>query len=189
MTCTATDSDAVNSPVSVSFTVTVVPVLSLAQPANVAVDATSGHGAVVSYGAPAVSGVANPSPPAAICSPASGSTFAIGPTTVSCKVSDAAAVPAQATVSFTVTVKGAAAQLTDLGQSVQGLSHGKVLAAPVAAAASALAAGHPLLASLDLDGFIALVVVLQHAGAIPAATAQALIADAVRIISVVGASR
>jgi hypothetical protein len=184
--CTATDADAVNSPASVSFTITVVSVLALAQPGSITVDATSPAGAVVHYPVPAVSDPANAHPPAAVCTPASGSTFAIGTTTVTCTVKDPAATPASVSKSFTVTVLGAAAQLTDLAGALPGGVGGQLLAPDVAAAASALAAGQKLLATLDLDKFIAAVAVLEHAGAISPAAAQTLTAAAQQIIAVIG---
>ena len=186
VTCTATDALAVPTSTSVTFTVTVVPVLSLAQPNDITVDATSPRGAKVAFPVPAVSDPANPQPPAAVCAPASGSTFAIGTTTVTCTADDSSAMPPSVTVAFTVTVKGAAAQLADLATTLQDISHGKLLAPAVTAAAAALAAGHPLLAVIDLTQFIVEVAVLQHAGAFTAATAQALTADAARIIAVIG---
>ncbi len=160
--------------------------MSLAQPGNITVDATNPAGATASYANPAVSDPANPHPPTAICTPASGSVFAIGVTTVTCTAQDSSAVPAQVSVSLTVTVNGAAAQLADLYQAVQGVSHGTLLARTIAQAQAELAAGHPALASFTLDLFIFAVDVLQAEHAFPAATAQALIADAHRIIVVQG---
>ena len=48
------------------------------------------------------------------CTPASGSTFAIGTTTVTCTVSDSDDTPSSVSQSFTVTVNGAATQVSDL---------------------------------------------------------------------------
>jgi hypothetical protein len=115
VTCTATDSDDTNSPVSQSFTVTVNDTdLGLTnQPTNLTVNATSPQGATVTYTPPTV--VDEDSPlPTANCSPASGSTFAIGTTTVTCTVSGSDDTPNSVSQSFTVTVNGAATQVSAL---------------------------------------------------------------------------
>jgi hypothetical protein len=114
VTCTATDSDDTNSPVSQSFTVTVkdvtAPTLNL--PGPITVNATSPSGASVTYTVTAT----DPDNPASqltiTCSPASGSTFAIGTTTVNCTASDPSGNSSSG--SFQVVVKGAAAQVNDL---------------------------------------------------------------------------
>jgi hypothetical protein len=108
--------DAVGNQSVGSYTVTVRdvdgPKLSL--PSNLVVNATSPAGAAVTYSASADDVGA---PPATIsCSPPSGSTFAIGQTTVSCTATDSLGNPS--TGSFTVTVKGAKEQLADLIQKV-----------------------------------------------------------------------
>ena len=104
VTCTATDT-AGNSG-SAQFTVTVQdttgPALSL--PASIAVEATSLAGAVASYGASAsdlVDGAVGVS-----CSPASGSTFPIGVTTVNCTAADSRANSSAGSFSVTVTDSG-----------------------------------------------------------------------------------
>jgi hypothetical protein len=88
---------------SASFTVTVrdttAPLLTL--PAPITKAATSSSGAAVSFTASAsdlVSGAVAP-----VCSPASGSTFAVGTATVTCTATDAAGNAASGT--FTVTVQ------------------------------------------------------------------------------------
>ena len=99
--CTATD--AANNVGNASFTVTVLdstaPALSNV-PVNVSVEATSLSGAAVTYTAPTASdavGVVSQG-----CTPASGSVFPMGPTTVRCTAADAAHNVGNA--SFTVTV-------------------------------------------------------------------------------------
>src|SRR5207244_4275808 len=72
-----------------------VPVLNL--PANITAEATSAAGAVVTFTATA-SGADGP----VSCTPASGSTFALGTTTVNCSATNPAGT---ATGSFTVTVQ------------------------------------------------------------------------------------
>lgn len=100
--CTAEDNS--GNAVSGSFPVTVVdttaPVLAL--PAPFSVPTVSPGGAVVTYTATAEDVVSGPV--AVTCSPASGTTFPIGVTTVSCSASDAAGNTA--TGAFAVTVTG-----------------------------------------------------------------------------------
>ena len=89
---------------------TTPPVLSL--PGTMTVDATSPQGAVVSYTVTATDPDNQPNQLTITCSPASGSTFPIGTTTVNCQASDPAGNTA--TGSFQVVVKGATAQISDL---------------------------------------------------------------------------
>jgi hypothetical protein len=103
VTCTATD-DSLNS-TNASFNVTVTevvdttpPVLTL--PANITVDALSASGAVVNFTASANDLVDGPVP--VNCTPASGSLFPIGTTTVNCSATDSHGNSASG--SFTVTV-------------------------------------------------------------------------------------
>jgi YVTN family beta-propeller protein len=139
--------------------------LSITPPANVTTDAD------------------DTSPPAAACTPASGSTFAIGTTTVNCSATDSDDTPSTVTTSFTVTVEGAAAQLAGLSQAVQGVGKRTTLADSVAAVQQQLAAGDTSRACRTLTRFIA-DVNHQTPRYIPAATAAQLIADAQRIQAV-----
>jgi len=82
-------------------------------PANLTVNATSPQGATVTYRPPTVMDEDSPLPPGN-CTPASGSTFAIGTTTVTCTVSDNDDTPSSVSQSFTVTVNGAATQVSAL---------------------------------------------------------------------------
>ncbi|MEA2217713.1 MAG: hypothetical protein QOJ35_339 [Solirubrobacteraceae bacterium] len=97
--CTATDTSA--NTTMATFTVRVADTTppTIAVPANIAAQATSSAGAVVSYAASAddVVGVASFG-----CVPASGATFPAGTTTVTCSAADAAGNGAHAT--FTVAV-------------------------------------------------------------------------------------
>jgi hypothetical protein len=86
----------------------VPPVLNV--PSTITVPATAPDGAVVAYTATATDNE-DPSP-VVTCSPASGSMFPIGTTTVTCKSSDASGNVSQA--SFLVKVKGAVDQINDL---------------------------------------------------------------------------
>ena len=84
-------------------------------PATITINATSPHGAVVTYTPPTAVDESGDSPaPTVSCTPASGATFAIGTTTVTCTASDSDDTNSPVSASFTVTVKGAAAQVNDL---------------------------------------------------------------------------
>ena len=102
---------------------TIPPVLSI--PANVTANATSPAGATITFAAPATdtgdSGVAS-----VVCSPLSGTLFAISTTTVHCTATDVAGNTTHG--SFTVHVKSAAEQLVDLGTAVTGVGPGTNLA-------------------------------------------------------------
>ena len=69
-------------------------------PNNISVEATSAAGAAVTFTATATDVVTSPLTPS--CTPASGSTFGLGTTTVNCSATDAAGN--KGTASFTVTV-------------------------------------------------------------------------------------
>lgn len=83
-----------------TFTVTVrdlsAPPPELTVPANITAEATSSAGAVVTFTATATNGAT------ILCSPASGSTFALGTTTVNCTATNAGGSDAD---SFTITVR------------------------------------------------------------------------------------
>jgi hypothetical protein len=130
--------------------------LALAQPSNVTVDATSPAGAVVTLN-PAVTDESL-STVTVGCLPASGSTFAIGDTSVTCTATDTDGDTNSPVVSqpFNVHVKGAAEQLADLATDVQGVGPGQSLANLVASAQSLLAANHVHGACGTLNDFIGL---------------------------------
>jgi predicted outer membrane repeat protein len=86
-------------------------------PESFSVNATSPAGAVVSYSLPTVIDE-DAILPTVDCSPAPGSTFVIGVTTVTCTVTDPDDTNSPVTQSFTVTVNGAAAQLGGLVTTV-----------------------------------------------------------------------
>ena len=88
ITCTATDSNG-NSAIPTTFIVHVVDTTApvIAAHADVTVEATSASGAVVSYTSPTTSDIVDGSGTAS-CSPVSGSTFALGNTTVTCNATD-----------------------------------------------------------------------------------------------------
>jgi HYR domain/PA domain len=116
VSCTATD--AAGNTSQASFTVTILDTTapSLAVSPNVTADATSPAGASVNYAVTAtdLSGSAT-----VTCTPTSGATFQIGITSVVCQAQDPSGNTA--TGSFTVTVKGASAQINDLQRAVAGL--------------------------------------------------------------------
>jgi hypothetical protein len=100
--CTASDTH--GNTATASFTVTVVdttpPALSNV-PASVTLEASGPGGAVAAYTAPSATDLVDGARPVG-CSPASGSTFALGANTVTCTASDTRGNTA--TASFTVTV-------------------------------------------------------------------------------------
>jgi hypothetical protein len=162
--------------------------LSIAQPANITTDATGPSGATVTYPLPAVTDPDDTTPPTAVCSPPSGSVFPIGTTTVTCTATDSKDLNSPVSTSFTITVEGAAAQLADLYQAVQGVGSGKFLASIVAVAQQQVAAGHPSMACVTLTEFM-IEVQAQTPWSIPPGTAAQLITDAERIQAVLGCGR
>jgi hypothetical protein len=153
VTCTATDAAGNSS--SGQFIVTVLdvtpPVLTL--PANITVNAVSPSGAPVGYSATAVDAVDGPVTP--VCSPASGSTFPIATTTVTCTATDAAGNAS--TGQFTVKVRGAAEQLQDLIAASNALPPGTALGDKARSAAASLAAGNTLTSCSTLQSYLDLV--------------------------------
>jgi hypothetical protein len=105
VTCTATD--AAGNTASITFSVTITPPPdstppTITVPANLSVITGSTSGTAVTYAASAtddVDGSVNVS-----CTPSSGSTFAVGTTTVTCTARDAAGNSATKTFTVTVTV-------------------------------------------------------------------------------------
>ena len=150
-------------------------------PASQTVAATDPAGAAVTYTAAARDNL--DATPAVACSKASGSTFAIGTTTVTCTATDHAGN--QATASFSVTVRGAAAQLADLKTAVTGVGSGTSLADKAQAALSAAQAGDTATACGVLREFLN-EVRAQNGKMLTAAQAQQFTADATRIRTVLG---
>ena len=168
------------------LTQTVIPDTDLAItiPANITTDATGPGGATVSYGRPTVSDeeIITPAP---TCSPVSGSTFAVGITPVTCTAGDPDDTPSIVTTTFTVTVRGAPAQLSDLHQAVIGVGPGTSLADKVTQAQRYLAAGDIADTCSTLSALVHQVQA-QSDKAILAAQAATLISDAQRIQAVLG---
>ena len=117
VTCSAQDT-AGNSAVE-TFTVTVqdttAPTLQLPSSDDVTVEATSASGASVTYTAIATDAV-DGSQVQVICTPESGSTFALGQTTVNCEAQDSADNIASG--SFTVTVQDTTAPDVEITEAV-----------------------------------------------------------------------
>jgi HYR domain len=103
VTCTATDNHgntgSATFTVTVTFTDTTAPAFTPNPPPNISQETSNPAGTTVTY---SVAATDNSGAASVTCNPASGSTFPVGPTTVSCTAEDAA--HNQATASFTVTV-------------------------------------------------------------------------------------
>src|SRR5713226_7747137 len=113
--------------VSQSFTVTVLDTdLGLAGvPADITTNATSPSGTVVAYASPIAVDESGDSPPATVsCAPVSGSTFAIGTTTVTCTASDADDTPNTVSQGFTVTVLDTDLAITGVPADVTAIATG-----------------------------------------------------------------
>lgn len=134
--CSATDADDAPSTVTTTLTVMVVDkdLALTGVPAAVTVNATSPTGAAVSFTPPTAAD--EETPPAVSCDHASGSTFPIGTTTVTCSATDTDDTPNTTSANFTVTVIGVASQLQGLLSFVQSLPPGTSLAHKVNSAAS-----------------------------------------------------
>jgi hypothetical protein len=111
VTCTATDSHGnTSNPASFSVTVGDTTPPSVSVPAPITAEATGASGAAVTFSASANDIVDGSI--AASCSPSSGSTFAIGTTTVNCSATDAHGN--KGTASFNVTVQDTAKPVLSL---------------------------------------------------------------------------
>jgi uncharacterized repeat protein (TIGR03803 family) len=184
VTLTATDNRGpVNSGSAIVTVVDTTPP-AISRPQNIEADATSSAGAVVSFQAPAASD--NCTLAGITSSPASGSTFAIGDTTVVWTATDAAGN--QASFSFTVHVKGAAEQVNDLIGLVKSLhlqsEAASSLIVKLRGASSALRRGNDRAAFGSLEAFVN-EVDAQTGKKFTAEQADVLIANATRIRSVV----
>ncbi|MGI8708072.1 MAG: HYR domain-containing protein [Actinomycetota bacterium] len=111
VSCSATD--AAGNTANQSFKITVVDTTApvIASHGDVTAEATSASGAAVSYTSPATSDAVDGAG-TATCTPASGSTFQLGDTTVSCSATDAAGNTATSTT-FKVTVQDTTAPTID----------------------------------------------------------------------------
>jgi hypothetical protein len=163
---------------------TVAPALIV--PASVVANATSPSGAAVSYTVTA-SDALDPSP-VVLCSPSSGSIFAIGNTSVACTATDRAGNMSSG--SFVVTVKGAAAQINDLLTLVSSFNLstlGNSLTAKLQNIQSNLSSGQTNAVCGQLGAFIGQVTDQSGQG-LTVAQANQLIGAANQISAVVGCS-
>lgn len=148
-------------------------------PRDVMSEATGPGGAVVSYVAAARDDVDGIVP--VTCSPASGSTFPIGTTTVTCTATDSSGNNGSA--SFTIHVKSASEQLSNLAAAVHDLGPGTSLADKLDSARAALERSKVASTCASLNDFIRQVQA-QSGKTISADTATSLITDATRIKAV-----
>jgi hypothetical protein len=179
LTCTATsDGGSTTALLTVKRDAT-APTLIV--PAAVAVDATSPAGVTVAFAATAADTIDRA--PTLQCTPATGTLFAIGTTTVTCRATDEAGN--QATASFTVHVRGAPEQLESLAAEVDGVGPGTSFADKVAQARAAIGAGDDATALSILKAFIR-EVGAQSGKKVAPDTAAALAAAAAQISAVLG---
>ena len=150
-------------------------------PSDMSVDATGPNGAVVAYAVTAEDDL-DPTP-SVTCTPASGSAFPIGDSTVSCTATDASENTATAT--FTIHVRGASEQLANLATAVNDIGPGTSLTAKIVQGQAALAAGDDAATIAILRAFTS-EVAAQNGNKLPADTAAMLTAAATRIIAVIG---
>ena len=125
VTCQATDSDDTPSTGTATFRVTVNDTdLGLSGvPADVSVDPSSPSGAVVNYTTPTAVDE-DAIPPAVVCSPASGSTFPVGVTTVTCQTSDPDDAQGSVSATFRVHVGDSDLALTNVPSGIHATATG-----------------------------------------------------------------
>jgi hypothetical protein len=185
VTCSATD--AAGNTGSATFTVTVQDTTAptYAAAPNIVVDATDPGGAVVTFATPVASDAVGVT--SNTCVPPSGSTFAIGTTTVTCNAGDAAGNTG--TTTFTVKVLSAVDQIADLNTQLQLISPppklGSSLTGKLAAAQQAAEAGDVQAACAILQAFIN-EVQAQAGKKLSVADANSLVAAATQIQTVLG---
>jgi len=120
-----------------------IPLQFISFPGHVFADATSASGAKVTFDTPSVSHGTATLPTVTCASKSglnSGSLFPVGDTTVTCQANDPD-TGSSASMTFTVTMRGAAAQLANLLRVVTPLPPGTSLADKVGVARTSLAAG------------------------------------------------
>jgi len=181
--------DAAGNATTKSFAIAVLdttaPVLNL--PASITTDATSPAGAIVSYTATATdnSGVS----PTVTCAPASGSTFPIGTTTVSCTAKDAAGNASIGSFTVTVNAPSASAQTSNLIALVRSLNlaggTSTSLSGKLQNAISSFASGNTTSACNQVNAFIN-EARAQSGKKLTASEASQLIADANQILTAQG---
>jgi hypothetical protein len=181
VTCTATDAHDNTSTASFNVTVEDTTAPTLALPAGMTVDATGPDGAAVTFEVTA-SDIADVSA-TVVCTPASGSTFPIGSTTVQCSAADASGNASDGT--FEVYVRGAAEQAEDLAAAVAGVGPGKSLSSKVQTLRNQIDAGDSSGACRTLDSLLN-EVRAQTGKHITTLEAEGIQADADRIADILG---
>ena len=184
ITWTATDASG-NTASSGQFVVvkspdTVAPVLQL--PGNMTVNATMPSGAAVSYSASATDNVGVAS---FGCSPVSGSTFAIGTTSVACNAADAAGNTA--TGGFSVRVLGAPDQIVNLIEYIRGMPLTDTQKTQLISVLQKALLSNMSGVCSSITKLIALVQMIP-VKSLPADKAAHIIADLTRISAVIGCS-
>ena len=160
-------------------------------PANMTVNATGPQGAVVSYTPPTATDEGGETPTVG-CLPASGSTFPIGITTVTCTATDADDTNSPVHAQFTVTVKSGPAQLQALLTYVGTLPASTartVLQVQLQDAITASGNGNTARACMDLSGVIRTARQEQSYGQLTNAQATQVITAANQIATVTGCSQ
>jgi hypothetical protein len=187
VTCSATDTH--GNPASTTFTVKVQDTTppNLALPGPITTDATSPGGAIVTFTATANDLVDGNLPVS--CTPASGATFAIKTTTVTCTAADTRNNTSSGT--FTVTVKSATTQVADQITLVGNLTGVSAATKPSLIAKlndieTSLAGGQINTACNQLGAYVNQIMALQGKQQITQSAATQLVNNANRIMSVLG---
>jgi hypothetical protein len=157
--------------------------LALSSVPNITVNATGPSGAAVTFAAP--TSTDEETPPPVTCDHTSGSTYPIGTTTVGCSATDSDDAPSTVTASFTVTVQGATAQLSQLLTYVTPLPPGQSLSNDVKAAINDITGGDPSAACSQLKQLISLANA-QAGKKLTTAQAAKIVAAATQIEAVLG---
>ena len=161
---------------------TTAPTLTV--PADITTNATTRSGARVTF---AVAATDDSGTATVQCSHQSGGMFAVGTTSVSCTAADPSGN--ESTDTFTVTVRGAQAQIVDLIERLRRKPFKPVVEARLIESLTEALANpkRSAVLCLKLQGFVVLVK-LHRGRAIPSSVADELIADALRIRVVIGCS-
>ena len=185
VTCTATDTSGNTAGCQFTVTVNDTQPPAITCPANIVKEPTCPSGAKASF-APVVSD--NCPGVGFVCSPATGSTFPIGTTTVTCTATDTSGN--STACSFTVTVLTVSATIENLKTSVNSSSlsgtQKQGLISKLNAALDALAQGHTNTACQKLADFINSVQNFIDHGDISAAQGQAWINSAANVRNTLG---
>ena len=102
VTCSATDTAGNTGTSNFKVTVEDTTAPTVAVHAGIVVEATGPSGAMVTFTAPSATDLVGPLSPAVTCLPASGATFALGDTTVTCSATDTAGNTGTSTFQVTV---------------------------------------------------------------------------------------